>query len=104
MESTRSTTRVTAELDVRLAITPDDHRGRVAAITLTPDQAANLGTELLRAAEEAVHESRSRRRAFNPPAPADDTWCPQRDASADPCQKLIGHAGFHVSPDGNVYS
>lgn len=91
------TTYLTADLDVRLRF--DD-----AGFTLDIADAALLGQRLIALADEAVHESRSRRRAFNPPAPADDTWCPQRDASGDPCQKLIGHAGFHVSPDGNVYS
>lgn len=54
--------RVNADLDVRLAVSADDYTHPVT-LTLTPDEAAIVARWLTEAAEEAVHESRARRRA-----------------------------------------
>lgn len=101
-------------LVVRLAIYDPSARQDVA-LNLEPGEAAELARQLVQAADDAMHASRSKRRVMSEGALLPDAplgaieWCDevsvwQGGQPVERCQKVLGHGGFHVRSDGRVFS
>jgi len=89
----RARLHLTDKLDVYLLVGSDTMSGVQAAVTLTPAESALLGQRLIDAADEAVHESRRRRRE-----PVAERRC-SCDIPHDPALPCRPGASVETCPD-----